>query len=305
MPRTRLQQWKKRLREIVELWLVPIGSALLPWPISRRLLWRLSRFRGWYFEEAIVSVRHAEALGVTNDTEAFWRRLRFRLLVEHMDCFQVPLRSRRYIRRWVRVHGDTLPATGGLQLIGSHHGCGYWFVPWADSIGRSPTIVIPKLGPHLARASLLGWLYLRLRYYLLARASGRPMIVRDGTARNQVADLLAQGEVGWGACDMPTNRPDAVDVRLAGWSTRLAQNMFEIAQAQGVPIFLFSSDTDLATGYRHVHIQRAVDGTPEDQVRQFADLLSASILRDPTGWRFFSIAHSFFPHQLRAPDVAP
>lgn len=87
MPRTRVQQWKKRLREIVELWLVPIGSALLPRPLSRRLLWRLSRFRGWYFEEAIVSVRHAEALGVTTDAEAFWRRLRFRLLVEHMDCF--------------------------------------------------------------------------------------------------------------------------------------------------------------------------------------------------------------------------
>jgi hypothetical protein len=47
-----------------------------------------------------------------------------------------------------------------------------------------------------------------------------------------------------------------------------------------------------------------VDGTPEDQVRQFADLLGASILRDPTGWRFFSIAHSFFPDRLRSPDAA-
>jgi len=303
MARTRVQQWNQRLREVVERWLVPVGSALLPWPLGRRFLWWLSRWRGWYHEEASIAIRHAQSLGVVDDAEAFARRLRSRLLIEHADCFLVPLRSRRHVRRWVRTHGDALPPTGGIQLVGSHHGCGYWFVPWAASIGREPGIIVPQRGPHLARGGRPGGLYLRVRDALLARASGRPTIVRDGSEPHRLADLLARGEVACGACDLPTHRPDAVEVRLAGWRTRLAQDLFEIAQSKGVPIFLYTADTDLATGCRHVHIQRAVDGTPEEQVRQFADLLGASILRDPTGWRSFSIAHALFPDRLHPPDA--
>jgi hypothetical protein len=60
-------------------------------------------------------------------------------------------------------------------------------------------------------------------------------------------------------------------------------------------VYLFATDTDLDSGQRQIHFQR-VDALPiEDQVRAFAAMLDASIRRDPSGWRFWSIAHAFFP----------
>jgi|GEM_PF-1802810 len=289
--------WLKRGRETVELFVLPVALTLLPWPWTLRITRFLSRWGGWYVEEIRESVARAEHLGFAPDPQAFARRLRWRLLIEHMDCFLVPMRSRRYLRRWLRVSGDPLPERGPVMFIGTHHGCGYWFLPYAKSLRLYPNIVAPRLGPLLSRSSLFGNLYVRLRHRLIEYAGGRPLVYR-GNAAEAIRQILDRGDCGFGLCDMPTNRKDAVEVELAGLPTRLAQNMFEIAAAAHAPVFLFNTDTDLVTGERKLHFRR-VDGMPaNDQVSAFAAMLSASIERDPSGWRFWSIAHSFFPERF-------
>lgn len=289
--------WLRRGREFTELFLLPVALTLLPWAWVLRLTRLLSRWQGWYVEEIRESVARAERCGWAPDAAAFARRLRWRLLIEHMDCFLVPMRGRGYLRRWVRAIGDPLPARGPVMFIGTHHGCGYWFLPYAKSLGLCPNIVAPRLGPLLSRSSLFGNLYVRLRHKLIAFAAGRPLVYR-GNAGEAVRQILIDGDCGFGLCDMPTNRPDAIEVELAGLPTRLAQNMFEIAAAAGAPVYLFATDTDLDSGQRQIHFQR-VDTLPiEDQVRAFAAMLDASIRRDPSGWRFWSIAHAFFPGQF-------
>jgi|JI10StandDraft_1071094.scaffolds.fasta_scaffold611207_2 phosphatidylinositol dimannoside acyltransferase len=296
------RKWKRQLRELVELFLLPVAATLLPWRWSLRLFRWLSRWQGWYREEIALSIAHVRALGVVENIDEFARRLRWRLLVEHMDCFLVPMRGRRYLQRWVQAHGDPLPERGPVLFIGTHHGCGYWFLPYVKSQRLRPNIVAPRLGPLLSRSSLQGNLYVRLRHKLIAFAAGRPLVYKGGSAGEAIRQMLSEGEVCFGLCDMPTNRPDAVPVRLLGLSTQLAQNMFEIGLQTGAAIYLFSSDTDLHTGMRHVHFQRANGGSPEAMVRQFADLLNVSLLRDPAGWRFWSIAPSFFPLPFAAPE---
>jgi len=293
------RRWRKRLREFIELFALPIACTLLPWPVTLRLLRRLSRWRGWYHGEISLSTEHAHRAGVADDREAFARRLRWRLLIEHMDCFLVPMRSRRYLRRWVRASGDPLPASGPVLFVGTHYGCGYWFLPYLREHGLPLNIVAPQLGPLLSRSSLQENLYVRLRHKLIALAAGRPMVYR-GNAAQAITELLQAGEVGFALSDMPTNRRDAVDVELAGRPTRLAQNMFEIAARAGAPVYIFSTDTDLATGFRHIHFTRLADASPEQQTREFAAMLDRLIQREPAGWRFWSIAPSFF----RLPETA-
>lgn len=292
------RKWKRQLRELVELFLLPVFATLLPWRWSLRLFRWLSRWPGWYREEIELSMNHVRALGVVDDVEAFARRLRWRLLVEHMDCYLVPMRGRRFLRRWVRAHGDPLPEKGPVLFIGTHHGCGYWFLPYVKSLALCPNIVAPRLGPLLSRSSLQGNLYVRLRHKLIAYAAGRALVYKGGSAGEAIRQMLNEGEVCFGLCDMPTNRSDAVPVSLLGMRTKLAQNMFEIGVQTGAPIYLFTSDTDLPTGVRHIHFQRADGDNPDAIVRQFANLLNLAMLRDPAGWRFWSIAPSFFPERF-------
>lgn len=293
MSRDEPRRWRKRLREALEMFVLPLLGALLPWALWLRMLRLLSRWRGWYHPEVTAATSRAALAGWAPEPQAFARRLRWRILVDHLDCFLVPLRSRRYLDRWVRTSGDALPTAGPVLFVGTHYGCGYWLLPWLRAQGLPLNIVAPQLGPLLARSSLLHHVYIRLRHRLIARAAGRPMVYR-GNARQAFTELLQAGEAGFALCDMPTNRADAVPVELGGLPTRLAQNMFEIAATVGAPVYAFFSDTDLATGERHIHFRRMVEPTPEAQVQAFAALLDARIRSDPTGWRFWSIAESFF-----------
>jgi hypothetical protein len=293
--------WLKRARETIELFLLPMALTLLPWRATLRITRYLSRWPGWYVEEIHESEARAHRAGFAPDRAAFARRLRWRLLIEHMDCFLVPMRGSRYLQRWVRVQGDPLPARGPIMFIGTHHGCGYWFLPYAKSLGLYPNIVAPQLGPLLSRSSLFGNLYVRLRHKLIAFAAGRPLVYR-GNAAEAIRQILDRGDCGFGLCDMPTNRRDAIEVELAGLPTRLAQNMFEIAQAAGAPVYLFNTDTDLDSGERRIEFIQVQGLAIDDQVRALAQMLSASIRRDPSGWRFWSIAHSFFPDLFRDGD---
>lgn len=291
----RPRRWRRRAREALELLLIPLACGLLPWRWSLRLLGVLARWRGWFREEVELASRHARRAGFAPDPAAFERRLRWRLLVDALDPYLVSMRRRRrYVARWVQASGDALPERGPLMLLGTHHGCGFWFLPYMCTQELPLNIVAPPLASLLGGVSLPQRAWLHLRHRLLIRAAGRPLVYRGGASR-AIAELLARGGVGFGLCDMPTQREDAVAVELAGRSTRLAQNMFELAARQQVPVMLFWSDTVLETGVRRIHFQR-VDGLGvEAQVRAFAAMLDELIRRDPTGWRFWSIANAFFP----------
>jgi hypothetical protein len=288
------RRWRKRTRELLELFVVPFAATLLPWPWILRLTWRLSRWRGWHHVEVALATANAQRYGVAPDPAAFARRLRWRLLIDSVDGFLVPMRGRRYLDRWVRADGDPLPSAGPVMFVGTHHGCGFWFLPYLREHGLPLNIIAPRLGPLLVNASLQENLYGHMRHRMIAKAAGRPLVYR-GNAAEGIRQLLAAGEVGFGLADIPTQRPDAVEVCLAGHATRLAQNLFELAAQHAAPVYLFSSDTDLASGMRHIHLRRMpADSSPEQQVREFAQLLDASIRRDPSGWRFWSIADAFF-----------
>jgi hypothetical protein len=240
-----------------------------------------------------AATRNAQQTGYAPDPEAFATRMRLRLLVEHMDGFLVVLRGRRFLQRHVIVSGDPLPSKGPLLLIGTHYGCGYWFVPYLRSRGIALNIIGPNLDALRRSLSLLSYLYVRMRHRLLEIAAGRPLLYR-GNAGKAMREVLAQRQVGFALADMPTSRDDAIPVRIAGQPTRLAQSLFEIAAAQSAPAYIFWSDTDFDTGQRRMHFTQLRDNLPPQQVQAFAAMLDELIAGDPSGWRFWSIATEFF-----------
>lgn len=290
----------RRGRKILELFVIPGLAALLPWPLSRRLLFRIARWTWLYRREVEAATEHAARAGFAPDRSWFAHRLRWRILVDHMDCYLAPLRGAGYLRRYVRASGASLPPSGGVVLIGSHHGCGYFLLLWAASLGRPLEFVVPRLAPVMRSPSPIENLYVRLRYRLGQIAAGRPLI-HHGRAAQQIVSLLRQGRTTMALCDLPTARADAVEVELAGCKARLAPNMFRLAAKAGAQVLLYAGDTDLDTGLRTIELRPMQADTPADQVREYARFLDASIRRDPSGWRFWSIA----PQLLDLPEQKP
>lgn len=286
---------RRWIREFLELLAIPLACALLPWRVGLGLLRLLARWRGWYREEVELATLHARRAGFAPDPDAFAARLRLRLLVEGVDPFVVALRNRRrLVARWVRAHGDPLPESGPALFLGTHYGCGYWFVPFMAERGLPLNIVAPPMATVLQGANPLQRLFRRTRLALLARAAGRPLVHRGGAFEAMLA-ILARGDVGFGLCDLPTSRSDATAVELAGRGTRLSPAMFRLAARASVPTYLFWSDIDLATGQRHVQVQCLRAGSEAGKVEELARMLSARIEADPSGWRFWSIGSEFFP----------
>jgi hypothetical protein len=293
------QRWRRRLRDALELFALPLACTVLPWAFTLRLLRWLSRFEFWHRQEVQISTAKAAQFGMAPDPAAFARRLRWRLLIEHMDCYLVPMRSRRYLRRWLRVTGDPLPGRGPVLFVGTHYGCGFWFLPYVRVQGLPVSMIVPPAAGLVSHLPILTNLYIRMRYQLVALSAGRRLTYR-GNAAEAMGRQLEQGMAGLSLADMPTNRVDAVDVNLAGLPTRLAQSTFELAQRHAAPIYLFAADTDLATGQRTLHFQRLPDISVEAQVERFAQMLDTQIRSDPSGWRFWSIADSFFARSTAA-----
>lgn len=292
--RALIDRLRRRGRLLLELFLVPGACALLPWPVALRLLHRLAALPFWYRSEVELATAHAHRLGFAPDPEAFARRARLRMLVDNHDGYQTLLRGRRYIQRWIDIEGDPLPAKGPLLFVGLHHGCGFWFLPAVRELGLGPTIVAPRVDHLTSRSGRLEATYLRWRLKLIARAAGRPLVYR-GAAGEGLRQLLGDGGVGFGLPDIPTARTDAVPVSIAGLPSKLAQGLYEIAQSVAAPIYFFTTDTDLNTGRRKIGITLCTAQTPEQATAQYAQVLSAAIARDPTGWRFWSIAPDLFP----------
>lgn len=284
----------RNLRIMLQYFLIPGALALLPWSISRRLAFRAGRFLPWlYREEVEASTLNAHRYGFAPDTHAFAVRLRARLLVEAMDGYLLLLRGRGYAKRWLMLTGDELPDSGPLAFIGSHYGVGSWFLFHAREKGLLPHIVGPARHKLWAPPSFLENVYFRYRHWLLERYTGRAL-VRRGGASAALAGALDRGEPIFGLCDMPTSRADAPRCEFLGMSVYFPPNMMELAHDSQAPVYLFLADTDLASGKRTLHFQRVCGLDPKQQVQAMARLLEQAIQKDPTGWRFWSIADSLF-----------
>lgn len=279
---------RRRVRSALELFLLPGLIAVLPWPLGLRVAHRVARWAFLYRSEVELATAEASRLGFAAEPAAFAKRVRLRLLVDVIDGYQTVLRGDRYVRRWVEVRGDPLPESGPLLFAGLHHGCGFWFLPAMRLRKLGPSIIAPRVDHLTSNSGRLEATFLRLRLRLISRAAGKPLVHRGGAA-DGLGAILSAGGVGFGLPDIPTSRPDAVTVEIAGLRCRLAQGLYEIALKQSAPIYFFTTDTDLDSGQRWVLIQRCGATDAISATREYARFLSDAIERDPTGWRFWTI----------------
>ena len=246
------------LRNFVQLLLLPISVALLPWPFGFRWARLLTRFPQIYRREQTGCIPQAIAVGVADaDGRAFARQQRLLRLVDHADLYLSRTRSDRWMRRYLHVDGQW-PATPFLA-IGFHWGTGMWALRHAGAHGANPR----TLSIEFDHSSFVGepfmYRYALRRNAEVARAARAEVVMRGAGVRNLLR-ALQRGQNVLALVDVPgADERNGARVSLLGHEVLMPLGVLQLAQRAGVPVVPFWCGFDLVDGRRFLHI-----GAPRD-----------------------------------------
>ena len=241
-------------RALLELYLIPGLTALMPWPLGFRWLRFCSRFAFLYRNEWQAALAQARQFVDVGDETLWARQFRLCRLVDHADFWISRTRS----RRWLRHHTDI--AQDWPQLETPAVGVFFHVCPglWALRSLREQGVDASVLAGHYSRRSMGGahcaYHYGTARLRELQRVSGGPLIFAPGTVRQAQAVLDGGGWVTGTPDVPPTETALGRPVKLFERSAHYAEGLLVIARRAAVPVVIFTFAIDLATGRRTLEI---------------------------------------------------
>jgi phosphatidylinositol dimannoside acyltransferase len=281
--------------DLVGLFIVPLGVALLPWSLGFALLKKLAH-RPWPFHaEADAAWRiagpHMRELG-----EEEWK-CRFRLIrwVERTDTYLTLLRSRAWWRRHVRMQGEWPSGELACVLLTYHWGAGHWV--WklfraqrirAYFLARRPVVRDFGAGRFAA------W-YGTLRMWGL-RCIGSLGPLYTGGSSEHVSHALARGNSIVAMLDLPTHGSKrAQAVSLLGRTIELPNGVVRLAESTGARVVLFSCGLDYVDGSRDLRVVTLPESTDAKTVMaRYAEHLDERLHRSPEAWQMWHEAGGAF-----------
>ena len=295
LTRPKLKRLRAELRDLLEVVLLPGLAAFLPWPLCFRIFRRLARWQWLYREAADRSLAHARAMGWAPDPHAWSISRRLVTLVDHADLYLARTRSDAWMRRHLDVSGQWDAAAGAQVLCTFHWGAGMWALRSAAAAGLDAHMLVARLDNEQFRHRRVFYHYIRARTATIARALRNATLDPVQDLRRLLALLRAGGQI-IAAIDVPSDQVSAsVTVRIAGHTARMPRGLLKMAVEQQLPVSVFVTGIDLATGRRFLRIvplgvQRDVEGL----VAAMFSHLDQAIRQDPAAWHFWSESERFF-----------
>jgi hypothetical protein len=282
-------------RDAVELVLVPGLAALLPWRWCFWLFRRVARVRWLYREPCERALAQAQARGVVHDPKAWLWRRRLVTLIDHADFYLARFRSDRWLQRYVDVSGEW-PAAGQSGMLCSFHwGAGMWGLRHAAQAGlRAHALVAPLNQAAYQGRWILGW-YARARTHEVERALRRPVMEVSRSLR-PVLRALGAGVQVLAVVDVPADQVAASEpIELLGLRARVPRGLLRLAVDQGVPVTVYITGFDAATGRRFLRIiPVGISKDVPELIRKTFAPLEAALQEDAAAWHFWGIAERFF-----------
>jgi len=283
------------VRDLLELVILPGLAALLPWPLGFRLLRRLARMDGLYHDASHAALQQARQHGWARDDADWLLKRRLVTLVDHADLVLSRTRGEHWLTRHVRVEG-AWPDPGQPGIICTFHwGAGMWGLRHARASGlRAHPLVAPLEGAHFTERAVL-------HHYARARTAevGRVLACEAldvSTSLRPALRALGQGEQVVAAIDVPSDQVAGTEtVRLLGRQVEVPKALLRLAVQQRLPVTLYLTGFDFATGERFVRITPL--GTWSDTgllAQTLFDTLDAAMREEPAAWHLWGEAPRFF-----------
>ena len=286
---------RTELRDLLELVLLPGLAAVLPWPLCFRLFRRLARWDGLYRQACHAALAQARERGWALDEADWLLKRRLVTLVDHADFYLSRTRSDAWMRRHLRVDG-AWPAHDAAHILCTFHwGAGMWGLRHARARGlRAHPLVAPLEGAHFKGRAVLHW-YARARTAEVGRALACAALDVSSSLRPALR-ALRQGEQVVAAVDVPSDQVAASEtVQLLGRQMQVPKALLRLAVEQRIPVTLYLTGLDFATGERFLHIELL--GVRDDLgalAQEVFARLDRAIQAEPAAWHFWGEAPRFF-----------
>lgn len=295
VPRANRMTTARLLRELVasvELWLLPLLVALLPYRAGIAFARWAARTIPLYDAATEASVSQWCRVTGGEATDEWRAAYRLEQLVDHADLFWSLTRRSGAMLRKLRAPSLELPAGRPLVVISYHYGQGLWLLHWLATLDHPPRFVSMRISRDAADSSLQ-YAYARLRNRQVARVAGAPLIYTGG-ARAAIADTLASGGTVYGLIDVPTpgvGGARAGNGTLFGRRVSLPSGLLESAKAGDAAVLVMSGRLE-SDGSRVVEA-RLADRADAIAIGDVAQELEARLRRAPAAWHFWSLWPGF------------
>jgi hypothetical protein len=284
------------------LYVIPLAAALLPWRLGFAWLKLLAR-ASILHRDSVESLWACAAPFFADADPGRWKyRARLLLLVEHTDTYLTLLRSDRWWRRHIAVHGE-FPAAGSANvLLTFHWGTGNWIWRLLRAHGISAWFLARR--PHgrsLGLSRLSHW-YGQLRGWSLRRI-GCAGVIFTGDSADAIRRALAEKSSVTGMLDIGARAgQQTVAGMLLDSQARLPFGLARIAQETGTAVTLFSVGLDWNSGDRDLAIEVIPAGIDADGImRAYIAHLDARLRSAPEAWQMWHEAHAIFAPPLTKP----
>ena len=295
-----LHAFKRRLRtelrDALELVLLPGLAALLPWQWCFVIFQQLAKMHWLYREPCEAALQQARSRGWAGADEAHWLWVRRLVtLVDHADHYLCLWRSNAWMQKHLKVEGAWPSSKQSVLLLSFHWGAGFWGLRHAAAQGFRPHALVASLGSQAYQGrTVLSW-YARSRNANVARTLGSPTIDIAQHLKRVIRALRDKHSL-LGVVDVPADDAKAsMPIELLGMQAIVPRGLLRLAVDQQVPVVLYITGLDTATGERFLRIkQLGIVAELKDLSSQVFGELERAIAEDPPAWHFWGISERFF-----------
>lgn len=300
-----LASLRLELRALLELYLIPGLSALMPWSLGFRWLRFCSRFSWLYRQEWQAALAQARQYVPIPD-EALWaRQFRLSRLMDHADMYLSRTRSDRWMRRYAPGF-DVWPGFDGTPVcMPFHWNQGFWLLRAMRARGARVSSLSAPLARRTMGGAYLAWLYGALRLREVIRINGAPLIFAEGAARPALRALKA-GTWLCGLPDVPLGlRESGRPVVLFGREATFSNGVLGIARLAKAPVILMSQAVDMGNGHRRIRISQLDDPQGQDALQRLASHWEGLLREHSVGYSLWPAFPAWFATGDTHPPVPP
>lgn len=293
----------KLLTQFRELLFWPFAFAVSPRFIQLKILRYLETSPNFHAEATksmLVNLPH-----FLPETDLFQaaRTLRRVLLIDAADVFFSIFRSKKSLPHWVTC--TSAPERGQSTLIlSAHRGNGWWLLPQLAAQGEPVHFVIAPPSPPANLSDYFLWPVRRLRWRLLNKIGGVPLVSAKG-AIQVTRDIFSQHGRVLALIDLPSTvaRP-SVPVPFLSRTAFMPRRLIDTALEAGANIYYCRSDFNPSDFKVHIEFEKIDTHFGAQAVFEtYARLLEADICSQPGSWHAWGHVQLFFNDTASSPDM--
>ena len=281
---------KRNGADLVNLFVVPILIALMPWRIGFAVLRFMARHEKSH--RATIEQAWLAAAPYCPGEDADNWKWRFRLLrlLERVDTWLVFLRSSRWWAAHIDRTGDWPASAGPFVLLTYHWGGGQWIWRELHEQGIPAHFIARRAQANDLGAGRVALWYARVRERGIMRHGNRDVIF-TGSSRRRIHDTIAAGGSVVGMMDLPPAHQETFRRPLLDGVLRIPAGLAKIAAELGTSVLIFHCSFDLDTGRRRLSLRTLPGGTAPDAVAtEYVAELDRCLRLEPAFWQLWPAA---------------